>query len=89
MYHCVPSFSCRPYSYYLSQVYDHGQTDNLGTSIFYYELRPPTAATAQPGLKCLWLTTDRDPRQQLRYSGFRPQSEFRLPISGLEWRQTA
>ena len=35
-----------------TQVHDHGQTDSLGTRVFYYELRPPS------DLKGLWLTTD-------------------------------
>ena len=42
-----------------TQVHDHGQTDSLGTRVFYYELRPPS------DLRGLWLTTDRDPRNQL------------------------
>ena len=40
-----------------TQVHDHGQTDSLGTRVFYYELRPPN------DLKGLWLTTDRDPER--------------------------
>ena len=40
-------------------MHDHGQTDSLGTRVFYYELRPPS------DLRGLWLTTDRDPRNQL------------------------
>ena len=47
------------YVYNSAQVHDHGQTDSLGTRVFYYELRPPS------DLKGLWLTTDRDPRNQL------------------------
>ena len=38
-------------------MHDHGQTDSLGTRVFYYELRPPN------DLKGLWLTTDRDPER--------------------------
>jgi hypothetical protein len=51
----------------LVQVFDHGQTDGLGTRVFYYELHPPEPARPQhPIFKAVWLSTDQDPQLQMK-----------------------